>query len=99
MRIRVASLADVPSQTGLAVRHEHLEIALFRIGDEVYALENSCPHLGAPLSEGYLIGNLVSCPYHAWEICVRTGSVQHNPHICAAAFPAEVVDGEVFIIL
>ena len=49
------------------------EVAVFNIDGEYYAIENFCPHKGAPLSEGLLCGHIVECSLHGWQFDVRTG--------------------------
>jgi nitrite reductase/ring-hydroxylating ferredoxin subunit len=70
---RVARLSDIPVDRGLCVRLRGIEIGVFRVGDDVYAMENACPHAGDPLSEGELDGAIVICRAHGWEFDVRTG--------------------------
>lgn len=71
----VAKLSDIPEEAGLCVTVGKLKIGLFRHKGEVYAINNVCPHQGAPLSEGFFDDGIVRCPVHAWEICVETGRV------------------------
>jgi len=49
------------------------ELAVYNVNGEFYATENSCPHRGAPLSEGSLCGHVVECWLHGWQFDVRTG--------------------------
>ena len=49
------------------------ELAIYNIDGEYYAIENSCPHKGAPLAEGNLCGHVVECGLHGWQFDVRTG--------------------------
>jgi len=49
------------------------EVAVFNVDGEYYAIENFCPHKGAPLSEGLLCGHIVECSLHGWLFDVRTG--------------------------
>ena len=45
------------------------EIAIFRTSDdEVFALDDRCPHKGGPLSQGLIYGKRVACPLHNWQI-------------------------------
>ena len=76
---RVANIADVPAGRGLCVRVGSLEIGLFRVGDEIYAMENRCPHGDSPLSEGELSGCVVVCSAHGWDFDVRTGFKPGDP--------------------
>ena len=49
------------------------ELAVYNVDGEFYAMENSCPHKGAPLSDGTLCGHVVECGLHGWQFDVRTG--------------------------
>jgi nitrite reductase/ring-hydroxylating ferredoxin subunit len=49
------------------------ELAVYNVDGEFYATENSCPHRGAPLSEGMLCGHVIECGLHGWQFDVRTG--------------------------
>jgi nitrite reductase/ring-hydroxylating ferredoxin subunit len=49
------------------------EIAVCNVDGEYYAIENSCPHRGAPLSDGALYGHVIECGLHGWQFDVRTG--------------------------
>lgn len=49
------------------------QVAVFNVDGEYYAIENFCPHKGAPLSEGQLCGHIIECSWHGWQFDVRTG--------------------------
>jgi naphthalene 1,2-dioxygenase system ferredoxin subunit len=49
------------------------ELALYNIDGEYYATDNFCPHRGAALSDGAVIGHVVECSLHGWQFDVRTG--------------------------
>ena len=70
---KVAKLDDVPHGRGLCVQVDGIDIGLFRVGDEIHAMENRCPHADDPLSEGSLEGAIITCPSHGWQFDVRTG--------------------------
>ncbi len=71
--IRAASLAEVPAGRPTRVEIEGARIVLTRVGDQVYALGDTCAHRGGPLSEGKLSGTRLACPWHGWIYDVRTG--------------------------
>ncbi|HCX66435.1 MAG TPA: nitrite reductase (NAD(P)H) small subunit, partial [Rhodobiaceae bacterium] len=49
-------------------------IAVFRTAtDELYAIEDRCPHKGGPLSQGIVHGAAVACPLHNWVFSLETG--------------------------
>ena len=70
---RVACLRDVPSDRGLEITLDGIEIGLYRIGDAYHAMDNLCPHAGYPLCDGSLEGSTIVCPGHGWEFDVITG--------------------------
>jgi len=49
------------------------ELAIYNIDGEYYATDNLCPHRGAALSDGAVIGHVVECCLHGWQFDVRTG--------------------------
>src|SRR6266446_1718041 len=75
--VRVAALTELPTEgLGHSVKAEGLDIALFRWNDRVYAIEDLCPHLGFPLSEGIMQAGEVICSWHGWHVRPRTGTRQ-----------------------
>ena len=55
------------------------KVLLVRNGGEIYAIGEVCSHLGGPLSEGKLEGDVIQCPWHGSRFCVRDGSVVDGP--------------------
>ena len=54
-RVNVCGEDEVPAEGGLAVEADDLFVALFRLPDgSIAALEDACPHAGAPLSDGFV---------------------------------------------
>jgi nitrite reductase (NADH) small subunit len=73
--IQIGKLEDVPRQGSRVVNTATGEIALFRsVDDQVFALNNRCPHKGGPLSQGIVHGRRVTCPLHNWVIELETGN-------------------------
>lgn len=79
--VKVAKKSQLSTETGKYVEAGGREIALFRIGDKIYAMDHVCPHQGGPLAEGGLDGNSVMCPWHGWQFDVTTGECAFNPSI------------------
>jgi 3-phenylpropionate/trans-cinnamate dioxygenase ferredoxin subunit len=48
-------------------------IAIANVGGKLYAFEDTCPHMGARLSNGNLSGNVITCPEHSARFDVTTG--------------------------
>ena len=49
------------------------ELAVYNVDGEFYATDNSCPHRGAPLTQGALCGHVIECWLHGWQFDVRSG--------------------------
>jgi nitrite reductase/ring-hydroxylating ferredoxin subunit len=65
---------DLPPGYSLSVRlDDGNTVAVYNVGGEFFATDNSCPHHGAPLVEGRLCGYLIECYLHGWQFDVRNG--------------------------
>lgn len=96
-KVRVANLSDVPEGKGVEVNAEGKALALFRIGAQVYAIENTCRHRGGPLAEGVLQDKVVSCPWHGWRFDVTTGQGLTNSAAPVGCFSVSVEGNDVFV--
>ncbi len=72
-------------------------IALFRVGEQYYAVDDTCPHMGASLSGGYVESGIVTCPWHAWRFRLADGTWADNPRTKIPCYPVRVVGDEVQI--
>lgn len=88
--VPVARLVEIPSHRGLCVHVDEFDIGLYLVGERVYAMEDTCPHAGFPLSKGELEGCIITCQAHGWPFDVRTGFDPDNadgfPIPCFAVF-------------
>lgn len=95
---RVGRSEDVPEGSGLQVKLGRDEIGIFRQGDEYLAINNLCPHRGAPLSEGFIEQEKVFCPWHCFDFHLRTGESTIAPHLSVTTYPVKVEGGEIFVL-
>jgi len=77
--VKIARLADLPSNGKLLTTVNGRSIALFQVEGTIYAIENVCTHDGGPLVEGELEGYEIECPRHGARFDVRTGQVRRLP--------------------
>lgn len=77
--VPVAKVDELRSRQSMAVEVRGRMIALFARGEEVFAIDDSCPHMGGPLSEGFVDGDVVTCGWHGWRFCVKDGSWADSP--------------------
>jgi nitrite reductase/ring-hydroxylating ferredoxin subunit len=95
------------------VKIRTMSIGLFRVGDDIHAMLNICPHKGAPLCEGPQCGTtawsesadfishrddeIVRCAWHGWEFDIRSGASLVNPNVRARTFSVTVEGGDVYV--
>lgn len=99
VRRTVCRVSELPEASGHLVEVEGEEIAVFRIGTEVHAIGNACPHRDGPLAFGDLRGCAVYCPLHAWAFDVRTGRCDEFPEASVRTYRVHVEGDEVQIEL
>ncbi|MFQ5523104.1 MAG: Rieske (2Fe-2S) protein [Acidimicrobiia bacterium] len=100
MKVEIRALDDLPRDRGVRVTVGEHRVAVFRIGDDVYAIGDRCSHAEASLAEGEVWDTMVECPRHGSEFDLNTG----KPHSLPATLPvptyeATVEDGKVYLIL
>lgn len=73
-------------------------VALFRTGaDEVFALDNACPHKAGPLADGIVHNKTVTCPLHNWVISLETGEAQGADEGRVNTYAARVDGGRILL--
>ncbi len=77
--VAVAQVQEVHAQSGLVVEAEGEFIAIYRVDDSFYAVEDRCSHDGGSLEGGHTIGDQVVCPRHGARFCLRTGAATKAP--------------------
>jgi 3-phenylpropionate/trans-cinnamate dioxygenase ferredoxin component len=92
--VKVCATADLPPGHALGFEAEGLRIAVFNAGGSYYGLEDSCTHAGAPLSEGAIEGDKVTCPWHAADFCLKTGAALTAPAFEGVRAFRVVVEGD-----
>jgi nitrite reductase/ring-hydroxylating ferredoxin subunit/uncharacterized membrane protein len=71
-------------------------ILLYKKGDTVCAISETCSHAGGPLSEGELHGNLVQCPWHASRFDICSGQVKGGPAtVSQVRYETRVQNGQI----
>lgn len=97
---RVGELSDIPPRGARRIEVADMTIAVFRTADDqVYALEDRCPHKQGPLSQGIVHDGCVTCPLHNWVISLRTGKAQGADEGSSQTFPVKLENDQVLLDL
>ena len=77
--VTVAKTSELKSGQAKAVQVKGQTLAPFNVGGKYYAIEDTCSHVGGPLSEGEIEGTTVTCPWHGAQFDVVSGQVLGAP--------------------
>jgi nitrite reductase (NADH) small subunit len=99
LSVTLCSADAIPEGSGLHFRVDDRDVAVFRRDGRLYALDGLCPHEGAPLGHGDLVGGQVVCARHGWSFDLETGRSDQVPDEPVACFPVRVEDGMVIVEL
>lgn len=95
---RVAEVNEIETDEALPVDVGDDEIALCKLGDSVYALNNICTHEYACMSDGFIEDDAIECPLHQAQFDVRTGKALSPPaEVDLKTYPVKIIDGTVFV--
>ena len=95
---RVAAEADLVDNMPLAVRIGDTPVAVVRLADGIFALNDVCTHEYALLTDGYCEDGKLECPLHQACFDIRTGAALNEPaEVPVATYPVKLEAGEVFI--
>ena len=68
-----------------------IDVAVFKVNGEFFAIEDACSHDGAEIASGILDGHTIMCPRHGARFCLKTGAVKAPPAYEAInCFPVRV---------
>lgn len=96
--IDICALEDVPARGARVVKTAMGCVAVFRThDDQVFALNDRCPHKGGPISEGIVHGHQVTCPLHNWVFSLETGEAQGADEGRIDTFGAKVAGGRILL--
>jgi 3-phenylpropionate/trans-cinnamate dioxygenase ferredoxin subunit len=76
---KVATLDDVPAGSSHDVTLNGTPIAIFNIDGTLYAIDDTCPHEGGRLCDGWVENESVTCPLHAAIFSLRDGRTMQAP--------------------
>lgn len=98
--VEIGKLSDIPLRGARCVKTPQGKIAVFRTAEnEVFAIEDHCPHKGGPLSQGIVHAKAVTCPLHNWVISLETGKALGADEGEVQTIPVRVDEEKLFIAI
>ena len=95
----VGRIGDFVHGRGRMVTVSGRHVALFRLGDEFFALDNMCLHRGGPICEGPIENDVVTCPWHGWSYEIRTGTMVQDRRVGVSKHDVRIDGDEISIRL
>ena len=78
-RIDLSGTDEVAPGTALKVDTADLAVAVFNLDGEFYVIDDNCTHGPGLLSESFIEGDVVECPFHNGQFNIKTGAVVSPP--------------------
>ena len=98
-RVELGPVAELPEGAGRRFDAGEHRVAVFRIGEAIYAIGDRCSHAEASLAEGELFGLEVECPRHGSEFHLETGEPASLPATKAVPVYEVLVEGDAAVLL
>jgi nitrite reductase (NADH) small subunit len=96
--IEIGSIDAIPRRGSRCVNTPAGRIAVFRTqDDQIFAIENRCPHRQGPLSEGIVHGASVTCPLHNWVFDLATGQALGADEGQVKTYPIDIVERRILM--
>jgi NAD(P)H-dependent nitrite reductase small subunit len=87
----LCAVADLPAQGGgKYVSCKGLALAVFRQGESMRVIDDTCPHAGGSLASGFIREGVVHCPWHGWPFRLADGKCPDNESICVRSYESRV---------
>ncbi len=96
--IDVLASSDLPADDVIGLAVAGHDIALYTVGDAIYATDNTCTHGQARLCDGFLDGHEIECPLHQGKFDVRDGMPTCDPvTLPLRSYPVKIEGRRVFV--
>jgi nitrite reductase (NADH) small subunit len=111
--ILVGTVAEIPPGSMRFIEAGKFGVGVYNVRGEYHALNNYCPHMGAPLCLGQVTGvaiadspgrkqwirdgEIVACPWHGWKFGIGDGESITKPARRIKKYPVKVRDGNVIL--
>lgn len=94
--VRLLPEAQLPVGELRRAEANGVPVLLYRHGNEIHAMVETCGHMGGPLSEGHVEDGTVACPWHGSRYALDSGAVREGPSTYAQpVFEVRVRDGQI----
>ena len=97
--VSVGRVTDFVPGSGRMVVVDGRHVALFRLDDGFFAIDNLCLHQAGPLCDGDIEDGVVTCPWHGWSYEIRSGTLVQDPRVGVSKHNTRIVGDDVQVQL
>ncbi|MCP5105832.1 MAG: nitrite reductase small subunit NirD [bacterium] len=98
--IELGEIEDIPCMGARILKTGNGNVAVFRTAeDEIFALEDKCPHKNGPLSQGIVHGRRVTCPLHNLVLELADGQAVPPDEGCVPLYSIKIENEKIFVKL
>lgn len=98
MYMRLCSMVDIPAGEMKQYDLKDAEFLVANLNGQFYCLQGRCTHAGAPLAEGRLNSEVLTCPWHCSQFKITDGSVIGGPaNKPLRVYETLIKDGQLFV--
>jgi len=96
---KVCKVSELKENQGKRFLINDVDIAVFKVNDEIFVLGNVCPHQHTSvIFDGFVEDDCVICPAHGWMFNLKTGK-QPTGARGLDSYPVRIIDDEVFALV
>jgi nitrite reductase (NADH) small subunit/3-phenylpropionate/trans-cinnamate dioxygenase ferredoxin subunit len=93
--ISVAQVGEIADGEAKTISDRGKRVSVFRVGEQYFAIDDMCPHMGASLAGGLVDNGIVTCPWHYWRFRLADGAWADNPRIKIGSYRVLVEGNEI----
>jgi nitrite reductase (NADH) small subunit len=95
--IKVATKQEIAPNKSKTINLNGRTVGIYQINGQFYAVDDFCPHKGAPLHEGQLLGTLIMCPWHRWTFDLASGHCVTHPGTHIPCFEVKIEGDDILL--
>jgi nitrite reductase (NADH) small subunit len=97
MRYAACKVGDLVENDSTTLEAGNKRIAVFFTQGNYYAIDDFCPHAGAPLAGGHVEDCIVTCSWHGWRFRLTDGTWADNPRLKIGSYPCTIEGDTVYV--
>ncbi len=98
-RIRVGTVDEIKQQGTVVVSGHDRPLAVFYHQDQIYAVDNRCPHMGFPLHQGTTQDGILTCHWHHARFDLASGCTFDLWTDDIPSYPVDIDEGTVWVVM